>query len=82
VFTGTLSILGSQAADAAAAGRCRVDDSITKYTTMLVVGDWTCGTSCGPSEEFKTSGKRAANCQGQPIRILGESDFMRIVIAG
>ena len=39
VFTGALSIPRHEAADAAAAAGCRVDDSVTKHTTLLVVGD-------------------------------------------
>jgi DNA polymerase-3 subunit epsilon len=39
VFTGSLSIPRHEAADIAAAVGCRVDDGVTKHTTMLVVGD-------------------------------------------
>src|ERR1700685_3972696 len=39
VFTGALTIPRGEAADLAAAAGCRVDDGVTKHTTMLVVGD-------------------------------------------
>jgi DNA polymerase-3 subunit epsilon len=39
VFTGSLSMLRREAADVAAKAGCEVADSVTKKTTILVVGD-------------------------------------------
>jgi DNA polymerase-3 subunit epsilon len=39
VFTGALSMVRHDAAVIAANAGCQVDDSVTKHTTLLVVGD-------------------------------------------
>jgi DNA polymerase-3 subunit epsilon len=80
VFTGLLSIPRRQAADAAATAGCRVEDSITKHTTMLVVGDQDIRTLiAGHEKSSKHIKAEELIAKGQSIRILGESDFMRIV---
>jgi DNA polymerase-3 subunit epsilon len=80
VFTGMLSIPRSQAADAADAAGCRVDDGITKHTTMLVVGGQDLRTLlAGHRKSSKHRKAEQLIAGGQPIRILGESDFMRLV---
>ena len=79
VFTGSLSIPRQEAADAAAAAGCRVDDGVTKHTTMLVVGDQDLRRRAGHEKSSKNMKAERLIAQGQHIRILGESDFMRIV---
>ena len=80
VFTGMLSIPRGQAADAAAAAGCRVDDSISRHTTMLVVGDQDLRTLlAGHRKSSKHRKAEQLIAKGQPICILGESAFMRIV---
>lgn len=80
VFTGTLSISRSEAADAAAVAGCRVDDGVTKHTTMLVVGDKDLRTLlAGHQKSSKHLKAELFIAKGQQIRIVGESDFMRIV---
>lgn len=79
VFTGALSIPRSEAADAAAAAGCRVDDGITKHTSMLVVGDQDLRKLAGHEKSSKHMKAEQLIGKGQQIRILGESDFMRIV---
>jgi DNA polymerase-3 subunit epsilon len=79
VFTGSLSIPRHEAADAAAAAGCRVDDSVTKHTTMLVVGDQDLRKLAGHEKSSKHVKTEQLIAKGQAIRILGESDFMRIV---
>jgi DNA polymerase-3 subunit epsilon len=79
VFTGSLSILRREAADAAAAAGCRVDDGVTKHTTMLVVGDQDLRVLAGHEKSSKHMKAEHLISKGQHIRILGESDFMRIV---
>jgi DNA polymerase III subunit epsilon len=81
VFTGMLSIPRSDAADAAAAAGCRVDGTVTKHTTMLVVGDQDLRKLAGHDKSSKHMKAEQLIGKGQPIRILGESDFMRIVDA-
>ena len=79
VFTGSLSIPRREAADAAAAAGCRVDDGVTKHTTMLVVGDQDLRMLAGHDKSSKHLKAEQLIARGQPIRILCESDFMRIV---
>ncbi|MGA3165099.1 MAG: exonuclease domain-containing protein [Terriglobia bacterium] len=79
VFTGSLSILRREAADAAATAGCRVDGGVTKHTTLLVVGDQDLRKLAGHEKSKKHVRAEQLIGQGQPIRILGESDFMRIV---
>ena len=80
VFTGSLSIPRIEAADAAASAGCRVDDGVTKHTTMLVVGDLDVRTRfAGQEKSSKHLKAERLISEGQRIRILGESDFMSIV---
>jgi len=79
VFTGSLSVFRQDAADLAAAAGCRVDDGVTKHTTMLVVGDQDLRMLSGHEKSTKHMKAERLIEKGQPIRILGESDFMRIV---
>jgi DNA polymerase-3 subunit epsilon len=78
VFTGSLSIPRREAADAAAAG-CQVDDGVNKHTTMLVVGDQDLRRLAGKDKSSKHLKAEGLIGKGQSIRILGESDFMRVV---
>lgn len=79
VFTGALSIPRSQAANVAAAAGCKVEDSVTKHTTMLVVGDQDLRRLAGHEKSSKHLKAERLIAQGQHIRILGESDFLQIV---
>jgi DNA polymerase-3 subunit epsilon len=79
VFTGSLSIPRHEAADAAAAAGCQVEASVTKHTTMLVVGDQDLRRLAGHEMSSKHLKAEQLIAKGQHIRILGESDFMRIV---
>ncbi len=80
VFTGSLSIPRHEAADAAAAAGCRVADGVTKHTTMLVVGDQDLSRLSGHLKSSKHLKAEELIRRGQPIRILGESDFRRILM--
>jgi DNA polymerase-3 subunit epsilon len=80
VFTGTLSIPRSEAADDAAAAGCRVDAAVTKHTTLLVVGDEDLRKLNGHEKSSKHRKAEERIRKGQPIRILGEGDFRRLVI--
>ncbi len=79
VFTGSLSMPRHIAADAAASVGCRVDESITKHTTMLIVGDQDLGRLAGHEMNSKHRKAEQLIAKGRRIRILGESDFARIV---
>ena len=80
VFTGSLSIPRYEAADLAAAAGCRVDDGVTKHTTMLVVGDQDLRMLAGHEKSAKHLKAEQLISKGQPIRILGESDFIRVLM--
>jgi DNA polymerase-3 subunit epsilon len=79
VITGSLSIPCREAADAAATAGCRVDDGVTKHTTMLVVGNQDLRHLAGHEKSSKHMKAEQLIAKGQQIRILGESDFMSIV---
>jgi DNA polymerase-3 subunit epsilon len=80
VFTGALSIPRTDAADAAAAAGCKVDTSVTKHTTLLVVGDQDLRRLAGHEKSSKHMKAERLIAEGQHIRILGESDFRQIAL--
>lgn len=79
VFTGSLSISREDAAEAAAEAGCCVDDSVTKHTTILVVGDQDVRRLAGHDKSLKQRKAEQLIGEGQHIRIVGESDFRQIV---
>lgn len=79
-FTGTLSMPRREAAEAAAEAGCRVDDGVTKHTTLLVVGDEDVRKLAGHDKSSKHRKAETLIAKGQPIRIVGESDCRRIVL--
>lgn len=77
VFTGTLSMPRRQAADMAAAVGCEVDASMTKATTLLIVGDQDVARLAeGQTRSSKQLKAEMLIARGQPIRILRETDFL------
>lgn len=84
VFTGALSMHRTAAADLAAAAGCRVEDAVTKRTTLLVVGDRDVRerSSGGAEKSSKQQKAEALIAEGQGIRILGESGFWEVVGTG
>jgi DNA polymerase-3 subunit epsilon len=78
VFSGALSIPRREAADAAAAVGCEVDQGVTKNTTILVVGDQDVRHLVGHEKSAKHLKAEALIKKGQPIRILCEADFRRM----
>jgi DNA polymerase-3 subunit epsilon len=80
VFTGALSIPRREAAEAAAAAGCRVEDGVTKHTTLLVLGDQDLRKLNGQEKSSKHRKAEQLIAKGQALRILGESDFKRIVM--
>lgn len=79
VFTGTLSISRSDAADVASVAGCKVEDTVTKRTTILVVGDEDIRVLNGHQTSTKHRKAESLIAKGLPIRILGESDYRMIV---
>ncbi len=79
VFTGALEIPRREAADMAASIGCEVTPSVTKKTTLLVVGDQDVAKLAGHSKSSKHRKAEALILKGAPIRILRESDFQILV---
>lgn len=79
VFTGALSMPRREAADAAASAGCEVEAGVTKQTTVLVVGDQDIHRLSGHEKSSKHRKAEELMKKGQQIRILGESDFQRLL---
>lgn len=78
-FTGSLSVPRVEAAELAAQAGCDVNNSVTKATTLLVVGDQDLAKL---KEQKRSSKQRKAEKllrEGQAIKVLMESDFWRLV---
>ena len=60
---------------------CDVADSVTKKTTILVVGDQDLRYTRGQEKSTKHRKAEHMIAKGAPIRIVGESDFLLMVRA-
>jgi len=78
VFTGALEIPRRQAADLAAAIGCQVASSVTKNTTLLVVGDQDIKKLVGHKKSSKHRKAEELIRKGIQVRILKESDFKEL----
>jgi DNA polymerase-3 subunit epsilon len=81
VFTGSLTIPRREAADLAARAGCVVGSSVTKKTTLLIVGDQDISKLGGKAKSSKHIKTEELIGQGCQIRILRESDFQSIIVA-
>jgi len=82
VFTGSLGLPRRQAADLAAGVGCDVADSVTKNTTILVVGDQDVRKLAGREKSSKHRKAESLIMAGQGIRILRETDFLALIKLG
>jgi DNA polymerase-3 subunit epsilon len=82
VFTGTLELRRSEAADMAAKIGCEVESGVTKKTTILVVGNQDIKKLAGHEKSSKHRKAEVLILNGQQIRIIGESDFKELIILG
>ncbi|MYG28467.1 MAG: hypothetical protein F4213_21030, partial [Boseongicola sp. SB0677_bin_26] len=82
VFTGALGIARADAADLAASAGCEVGTSVTRRTTLLVVGDTDLRKLAGRTKSSKHRKAEQLALAGQPIKIIGESDFRAIIETG
>ena len=78
-FTGALSLHRHEAADYAATMGCEVAPSVNKTTTILVVGDQDIRKLAGYEKSTKHRKAEDLITEGQPIRIIKESDFIKLV---
>lgn len=79
VFTGALEMPRREAADLAHEAGAAVEPGVTKHTTMLVVGDQDIGKLAGHEKSGKHRKAEQLRAKGQPIRIVGEADFMSVI---
>ena len=79
VLTGAISLLRREAADIAAAAGCQVAGSVTKATTLLIVGDQDISKLAGHEKSAKHGKAEQLISQGQAIRVLRETDFRSLV---
>lgn len=78
-FTGSLQISRSKAADLAAEAGCDVSPSVSKRTTLLVIGDQDLRLLNGHQKSTKHRKAEEMIAQGYPIKLLGETDFMTML---
>jgi len=78
VFTGTLSLPRKEAAKIAASMGCHVDNSVTKRTTILVVGTQDVFKLAGYEKSSKHRKTEDLIHKGIPIKILSEKDFIEM----
>jgi DNA polymerase-3 subunit epsilon len=79
VFTGALVVLRREAADLAAQIGCSVGNTVTKKTSILVVGDQDITRlATGQTKSSKHRKAETLINDGSDIRIIGESDFMAL----
>lgn len=79
VFTGALEMPRAEAADLAASVGCKVDQGVTKKTTLLVVGDQDIMRLAGHDKSSKHRKAEQLITEGHTIRIVRESDFRELV---
>jgi DNA polymerase-3 subunit epsilon len=79
VFTGTLSVPRRDAAAMASQAGCNVSPSVTKATTLLVVGDQDVARLHGQEKSGKHRKAEELIAKGQLIRVVRESDFRRLL---
>ncbi|MGF1550314.1 MAG: exonuclease domain-containing protein [Sphingomonadaceae bacterium] len=78
-FTGALQMPRREAADLAHEAGAAVESGVTKRTTMLVVGDQDIEKLVGHDKSSKHRKAEKLIATGQPIRIVGEADFLSLV---
>ncbi len=78
VFTGALQMPRREAADLAHIAGAAVEPNVTKHTSMLVVGDQDIDKLAGHEKSGKHRKAEQLIEKGQPLRIVGEADFMSL----
>lgn len=79
VFTGSLGMSREAASDLAARSGMNVKASVTKQTTHLVVGDQDLSALAGHTKSSKHRKAEEMRDAGHPIRIMGESEFTKLM---
>ena len=79
VFTGQLSLSRGEMAKLAAVAGCRVDDGVTKHTTLVVVGIQDAMRLKGARVSSKHQKALDLIGKGKSLRIITESDLMLLL---
>lgn len=79
VFTGQLSMIRSEAARLATAAGADVKESVTKKTTLVVVGDQDISRLAGHDKSSKHRKAEDLIAKGAAIRIVIETDFLNLL---
>lgn len=79
VFTGALTMIRREAADLASKAGCEVATTVKKTTSLLVVGDQDITKLAGHEKSTKHRKAEEMIAKGCQIRILKESDFLRLI---
>lgn|SRR6185369_1978644 len=79
VFTGALELPRNEAANLASSAGCQVEQGVTRKTTILVVGDQDMSKLAGHEKSTKHRKAEQLAAQGQPLRIILETDFKLLV---
>ena len=82
VFTGSLSMSRTDAADKAARAGCDVGANVTKATTVVVVEGIDISERANHEKSNKHRKAEDLIAKGQAIRILTEDDFARLIAVG
>jgi len=79
VFTGTLSLTRAEMSDKASLAGCRVDENVTKRTTLVVVG--TQDSLRLKGAPYSSTHQKARNnvAKGKMLRIVNEDDFVLLL---
>ncbi|WP_254429869.1 exonuclease domain-containing protein [Ruegeria atlantica] len=80
-FTGQLSMSRVEAATIAAGAGITVKTSVSKKVTLLVVGDQDLSTLAGHDKSSKHRRAEDLQSEGHEIKILGESEFLKLIEA-
>jgi len=82
VFTGALTLPRKQAMEMAARAGISVTPGVTAKTTLLIVGDQDLAALAGHNKSSKHRKVDEMIAAGAPIRIIGETEFMRLIADG
>jgi DNA polymerase-3 subunit epsilon len=79
VFTGQLSIVRPEMSALASIAGCRVDEGVTKHTTLVVVGTQDPTRLKGAVYSRTHEKARGLIAKGKPVRIVNERDFLMLL---
>lgn len=81
-FTGQLAMSRVEAATFAAGAGITIKTGVSKKVTLLIVGDQDISTLAGHDKSRKHRRAEELQRQGHEIRILGETEFLKLIAIG